>query len=443
MPYNENDIKMPSTTSSKDSARAVRAVWAVAAFALMVGAALPSGGQTPISSNNWIGTWTASPQPKWDGDFPLPALVPFNLWNQTVRQIVGVSLGGTHIRVVLSNAYGSEPLVIGAAHVALAASGTISGGSIAPASDRVITFGGKTTVTIPPGAPVVSDPVDLTVPALGRLAVSLFLPEPSPTSTFHWDGEQTGYIVAGNQVTAAGMEGATKITSRVYLSEILVDAPAGARSVVGFGDSITDGAGSTLDTDHRWTDFLAQRLATDNVSVLNAGISGARMLKDRMGTNALARFDRDVLSQPHVKTVIVLMGINDISWPGHIYAPRDPALTPDELITGYRQLIARARSNRVRIVGATLTPFEGALENTPLKGYYSTAKDQVRQAVNTWIRTSGEFDAVIDLDALMRDPQHPTRLRPAFDSGDHLHPGDAGYKIMADALESKLLFGGR
>lgn len=438
MPYNQNDIGISSTMPRTNRARAARAL---AAFAIVTSVALPSGGQTPTSSSNWIGTWTASPQPKWDGDFPLPTLVPFNLWNQTVRQIVGVSLGGTRIRVVLSNAYGSQPLVIGGAHVALPASGTSSDGSIIPASDRVLTFGGKTTVTIPPGAPVVSDPVDLAVPALGRLAVSLFLPEPSPTSTFHWDGEQTGYIVAGNHVGTADIQATTKITSRIYLSEILVDAPTGARSVVGFGDSITDGAGSTPDMSHRWTDFLARRLAITDVSVLNAGISGARMLKDRMGTNALARFDRDVLTQPHVKTVIVLMGINDISWPGHIYAPRDPALTPDELIAGYRQLIARARSNRVRIVGATLTPFEGALENTPLKGYYSVAKDQVRQAVNAWIRTSGEFDAVVDFDAIMRDPRRPTRLLPAFDSGDHLHPGDAGYKIMADALEPKLLFG--
>lgn len=271
--------------------------------------------------------------------------------------------------------------------------------------------------------------------------MTLFLRETTPLTTFHWDGLQTAYIAAGNLVGAEDIKTGTTVKARVFLSAILVDAPPGARAVVTLGDSITDGNGSTADTNRRWPDFLAQRLAKDHVAVLNAGISGARVLKDRMGVNALARFDRDVLSQSHVKTVVLLMGINDISWPGTAFAPHDPALSADDVIAGYRQLIAQAHTRKVRIVGATLTPFEGALRGTPLEGYYTADKEQVRQAVNKWIRISGEFDAVMDFDAVTRDPKYPTRLRPAFDSGDHLHPGDAGNKVLADSIDLGVLFG--
>ena len=301
--------------------------------------------------------------------------------------------------MVLSNEYGSKPLMIGAAHVALSDGGS----GIKAGSDRVLTFSANESVTIPPGALVVSDPVDLAVPPLGSLAVSLFFPEVTPTTTMHWDGRQTAYIVAGNQVGDTHIEANSKTESRLFLSGILVEAPANARAIVTFGDSITDGDGSSLDANHRWPDLLAERLKQANgspVAVLNEGISGARVLSDRMGVNALARFDEDVLSHPRADTVILMMGINDIGWPDSVLDPQVPAPSAEDIIDGYEQLIARAHGHGMRIIGATLTPFEVAFKGTPLEGYYNADKEAKRVAVNEWIRNSGAFDGVIDFDAI-------------------------------------------
>ena len=384
----------------------------------------------------WIGSWTASPQPIWGPDFAFPTNIPATLQDQTIRQVARISLGGKRIRIVLSNEYGRQPLVIGAAHVALADAGS----AIVTGTDRQITFGGKASAIVLPGAPLVSDPVDLEVAPLGSVAVSIFLPSETQATTFHWDGRQTAYLAPGNQVAAKRIDTDTTTGARIFLSGIQVEAAAPAGAVVVIGDSITDGNGATIDTNSRWPDFLAARLAPKNVAVLNAGISGARLLGDRMGVNALARFDRDVLSQPQVKTVIVLLGINDISWPGTAFDPHGMTPSADALISGYRQLVARAHARGVRIVGATLTPFEGALPGTPLDNYYQTYKDELRQKINAWIRASGEFDAFLDFDALARDPSHPTRLKPEFDSGDHLHPGDGGNKAMANGIDLDALF---
>lgn len=397
------------------------------AVPVVVNAAKPSA---------WIGSWTASPQPIWGPDFAFPTNIPATLHDQTIRQVARISLGGKRIRIVLSNEYGSKPLVIGAAHIALADAGS----AIVTGTDRVITFGGKTSAIVPPGAPLVSDPVDMAVAPLASVAVSVFLPKETQATTFHWDGRQTAYLVKGNQVAAKRIDTEATTGARIFLSGIQVQAAAPAGAVVVIGDSITDGNGATMDANSRWPDFLAARLAPRNVAVLNAGISGARLFGDRMGANALARFDRDVLSQPQVKTVIVMLGINDISWPGTAFDPHGVTPSVDMLISGYRQLIARAHARGVRIVGATLTPFEGALPGTPLDNYYQTYKDELRQKVNAWIRGSGEFDAVLDFDALVRDPSHPTRLKPEFDSGDHLHPGDRGNKAMAEAIDLEALF---
>ena len=384
----------------------------------------------------WIGSWTASPQPIWGPDFAFPTNIPATLQDQTIRQVARISLGGKRIRIVLSNEYGRQPLVIGAAHVALADAGS----AIVTGTDRQITFGGKASAIVLPGAPLVSDPVDLEVAPLGSLAVSIFLPSETQATTFHWDGRQTAYLAPGNQVAAKRIDTDTTTGARIFLSGIQVEAAAPAGAVVVIGDSITDGNGATIDANSRWPDFLAARLAPKNVAVLNAGISGARLLGDRMGVNALARFDRDVLSQPQVKTVIVLLGINDISWPGTAFDPHGMTPSADALISGYRQLVARAHARGVRIVGATLTPFEGALPGTPLDNYYQTYKDELRQKINAWIRASGEFDAFLDFDALARDPSHPTRLKPEFDSGDHLHLGDGGNKAMANGIDLDALF---
>jgi lysophospholipase L1-like esterase len=385
-------------------------------FGRVVAIALASVLVSPIAAaraDEWIGTWAASPQPVWDADFPIPTGFPRTLWNQTIRQIAAVSIGGKRVRVVLSNEYGTRPLVIGAAHLAVSSKGA----AIEQGSDRALTFGGHTSITIPPGAPAISDPVDLTVAPFGSLAVSLFLPEATPTSTMHWEGVQTAYIAAGNKTSDADVKADSTTVSRLFLSEILVDAAPGARAIVTFGDSITDGNGSTVDANHRWPELLS----------------------DRMGTNALARFDRDVLAQPHADTVVVMMGINDIGWPGCALAPKDTVPTAEEIIDGYQQLIARAHAHNMRIIGATLTPFADSFKGSPFEGYYTADKDKVRVAVNTWIRSSGAFDGVIDFDQVVKDPSRPTYIQAAYDKGDHLHPQDDGYKAMAESIDLALL----
>lgn len=414
----------------------LRVLKSALSIALLCAAFLP---QAQAADSNWVPGWTASPQPVWADGFVLPLGLPASLRDQTVRHIVRAGVGGSRVRIVLSNEYGTQPMRIGAAHIAAAgdAAGSIRGPGLA------LTFGGQSTATVPVGAPIVSDPVAMEVAPLQRLAVSLYFPQTTALTTIHWDGLQPAQIAAGNVVGAANIKPDSVVNSRLFLSAVLVEAAPGTRSVVAFGDSITDGAASTPGTDSRWPDFLGRRLTGQKVAVINAGISGGRVLKNHMGPNALARFERDVLGQPGVAGVVLLMGINDISWPGSTFEPTEPATQADALIAGYRQLITRARSRGVRIAGATLTPFEGALTmpGSPIANYYSPAKDALRQRINAWIRTSGEFDAVLDFDAVVRDPQNPLRIRPAYDSGDHLHLGDVGNKAVADSVDLKLLLG--
>ncbi|HEX8612366.1 MAG TPA: SGNH/GDSL hydrolase family protein [Telluria sp.] len=396
-------------------------------FSLQAAAAGPS---------HWVASWGASPQARWDEGFILPVGVPASFEQQSVRDVVRLSVGGKRLRIVLSNRYGVTALQVGEMRVALAGAGaTLVGAS------RAVTFGGSANASAAPGAVLVSDPVDLPAGALARLAITTYYPALTPVSTFHWGGQQTPYLVRGNATAAADLPAAARFAGRVFLNAVLVEAPAATRSVVVLGDSITDGNGSTPDQDRRWTDVLAQRLAPSGVGVVNAGISGARLLGDRMGANALARFDQDVLAQSGVTSVIVMMGINDIGWPGSPFAPRDAAVSAEQVIDALRQLIARARAHNLRIVGATLLPFEGALAGTPFEGHYSSAKEAVRQRVNRWITGSGEFDAVFDADAVLRDPARPSRMRAEYDSGDHLHPGDAGYRALAQALDLGELMG--
>jgi len=388
-----------------------------------------------LSATPWQTTWFAAPQPLWDSSFILPTNMPASLSGQTVREIVRTSVGGQRVRVQLSNRYGATPLTIGAVHLALAA----EGGATVAASGRAVTFNGRTAVVVPPGAPVLSDPVAFPVGPLTRLAVSTWFPAQTPLTTFHWGDQQTAYVGTGKIMQLTEFKSPTELKGRAFLAGVLVDATPHAHTVIAFGDSITDGNGSTPDANRRWPDALAQRLAGRGIAVINAGISGARLLQDKMGVNALARFEQDVLGQPGPKTVIVMLGINDIGWPGSPFAPNDPAITAGQVIAGYQQLIALAHAHQVRMVGSTLPPFEGALGGTPFAGHFSPAKDAVRHAVNHWIRTAGAFDAVIDADAVLRDPQRPARLLPAYDSGDHLHPGDAGYQALAAAIKPEQL----
>jgi len=321
-------------------------------------------------------------------------------------------------------------LLIGAAHVAISAGGA----AIKPGTDRALTFSGHSSIAVPPGAPVLSDPVDLKAADLASLAISIYLPQTTGPATWHLEGKQTAFIVLGDATGASDLgANATTSTARFFLSGVEAGSFERKSAIVTFGDSITDGTQSTVDTNHRWPDRLAERLAAsgdDDTGVVNEGISGNRILHDNAGPNALSRLDRDVLATPAVRFMTVLLGINDIGFGGFI--PTE-AVTADDIIGGYRQLIARAHSRGIRIYGATLTPFDNV--GSP---YFSAAHEVQRQTVNAWIRTSGEFDAVIDFDKVVRDPNNPSKLLPAFDSGDHLHPSDAGYKAMADSINLKL-----
>jgi lysophospholipase L1-like esterase len=391
------------------------AIWAAMTLA---GNALAEDART-----NWVTSWYAAPQPGWDSQFVLPMNVPAVLDHQTVREYVRVSAGGERIKLVFSNRYGKAPLAIGAASV------------MTPEVTRVVTFEGARQVTIAPGATVTSDTVALSVAPLSQLEVTTYLPQRTPVTGFHWGASQRISIAAGNASRAAEFSKGTRVEGRLFLSAVLVDALPDSRMVVALGDSITDGNGSTPDADRRWPDFLARRLASHGIAVANAGISGARLLKDGMGERALARFGQDVLSQPGVSDVIVLLGINDIGWPGSPFAPAETMVTLDELTAGFRRLAATAHINEIRITVGTLPPFEGALEETPFAGHYNPQKEALRLRLNDWIRGAGIFDAVVDFDAVLRDPARPQRMRVQFDSGDHLHPGDAGYRKMADAID--------
>jgi lysophospholipase L1-like esterase len=379
----------------------------------------------PAASNgHWVATWAASPSLPQDAAQMKTRHLEFD--NQTVRLIAHVSLGGDRVRVRVSNAFGTAPLRVGEAHVGLSAGEA----SVVAGSDRTLTFGGSGSIAIPAGAIVLSDAVELKTPSLSNLAVSLYLPESAAASAVHYGAQQRSYVGAGNATGAATMADAVAITSWVYLAGIDVAAPASARTIVAFGDSITDGARSTVDANRRWPDVLAGRLA-GKLAVVDAGIGGNRILHDAArnvtyGPSALARFDRDVLAQPGVGYVVILEGINDLGHPGGV-APISETVTAADMIAGLRQMVDRAHEKGVKAIGATITPSSGSGE-----------KEEKRLAVNEWIRNGKAFDGVVDFEKAIRDPEKPGSIAAPFDGGDHLHPGDAGYKAMGEAIELRL-----
>jgi len=354
----------------------------------------------------------------------------------TLRQSLIVTLPGRRLRVWLSNEFGTRPLVIGAAHIARAATGP----TIEPDSDRALTFGGHPGVTIPPGAAVVSDVAELDVARGKRLSVSVHLPlsTEGSTSTVHEDALRTNYVSPSGDFTASeSFPVDAELHSYYYLAGVDVEAPLSAGALVALGDSITDGYGATPGAGHTWPDELARRLAshgTVSTSVLNMGIGGNRLLHDLTGPAALARINRDLFAIPAVRFLVILEGINDIGG-AELLARPEEEVSADDLTGAFRQLISRAHEHGIKVIGATLTPTGGCRYIS----YDSPASEAKRQAVNAWIRDSRSFDAVVDFDRAIRDPDKLSRLKPEYDSGDHLHPNDAGYGAMANAFDLSLL----
>jgi lysophospholipase L1-like esterase len=439
-------------------------------YALMVLLSIPATAQNPatkpainVAASNsnrppnppsnrgheqWIGTWATSPQPFIPG-----TLQSFR--NQTLRLIVHTSAGGAKVRIRISNTYGDGPLLIGGAHIAR----RTAAAEIDPLSDRILKFQAKSSTTVSAGSMVVSDPVEMDVPALSDLAVSLFLPQRTEAKTSHAMAKQTSYVSpeTGDSTAAVNFPVANPIDSWPFLTGVDVEASPGAESIVAFGSSLTDGDGTTADTNGRWPDVLAARLQKDasgkaGIGVLNEGIIGNRLLHDSpkgadnpfgagLGQAGLARFERDVLAQPGVRYVIVGLGINDILFPAFSFTPPNEKVSAEDIISGYRELIARGHQKGVRVIGTTNPPFENSAFEGLVKAFYTSEREATRQKVNDWIRSSGEFDGVVDLDAVLRDPSHPTQLLPAYDSGDHLHPNNAGCIVEGNAFALALFQG--
>ena len=380
-----------------------------------------------VRPDAWVGAWGFSSTSFVPTKAPSAnaSVAPADFDNVTVRQIVRIVQPANRIRIRLSNEFGDAPLHVGAVHVALAG----EDGSTLPGSDHVLRFSGRPDSWVPAGAPLLSDAVDWKIPPLSKLAISIYLPERT-TPPAHRLSE---YISAPGDFTAAQtLPEGTLARSGALISELDIVSPSARRVLVTLGDSITEGFGSTVNEFRGWSDRLAERLAdnraTRDWSVVNAGINSNRLLHNGPGTGALARFDRDVLSVPGVAAIILLEGINDI---GYSNTVPSEGVGAQEIIAAYRQLIERAHARGISVIGATITPFEGA-------HYYVPAGEQVRQTVNAWIRAGGAFDGVIDFDAAMRDPAHPTQVKPDLQRGDHLHPNDTGYAAMADAIELRL-----
>ncbi|GHI04311.1 GDSL family lipase [Streptomyces cellostaticus] len=397
------------------------------------------------ATDTFIGTWAAPPT-------AVPATDSTVYEDQTLRQKVHTSVAGGSLRVRFTNEFGTSPLVIGEVHAARPATAGPAT-AIDPGTDRVLRFDGSSSTTLQPGTQRWSDPIKLPTTAGGDLVISLYLPQRTPADTVHSSAYQRNFVANGDVTGKPDLTPASTTTSWHFLSGVAVNSSSGTAdsALVTLGDSITDGEHTQADTNHRWPDLLAERLRRDRqlagTGVVNAGIGGNRLLRDPnpapgspaesfaayFGESGLKRFDRDVLGQPGARAVTVLLGVNDLGQPG-LVAPASEEVTAPELIKGYQQLIQRAHQHGLKIFGATITPFEG-----DTLGYYTPQRGATRQAVNDWIRTSGAFDGVMDFDAAVRDPDRPGRLLPAYNSGDGLHPNDAGMTAMAQAFPLQLL----
>jgi lysophospholipase L1-like esterase len=381
----------------------------------------------------WVGTWSASQQ------IPEPnnALPADDLRDMTLRQIVHLTVPGQTLRVHMSNALGTAPLRLTSVHIAHPLS--TADAKIDPASDRALTFSGKNDVLIPAGAEYISDPINYPVAALSDLAITLHLDTPPEQQTGHPGSRATSYLAHGDMTTAADLPNAKKVDHWYWIAGIDVNAVKNSAAIVVLGDSITDGHGATTNRNDRWPDVLAKKLQagrkTKTLSVLNQGIGGNHLLTDGLGPNALSRFDRDVIAQSRVRCLIVLEGVNDLgklSQQGEVPQTQHETLV-EQMIGVYEQIILRAHAHGIKVFGATILPYVGAANYHP-----APPNEADRVAINKWIRQPGHFDAVIDFDQLTADPSHPDQMLPAYDSGDHLHPGPAGYRAMGEAVPETL-----
>jgi lysophospholipase L1-like esterase len=402
--------------------------WILAAVA-----ALGRGPKSTVSTGNWTGSWAASQQiPE-----PQNALPAEDLQDATLRQIVRLSAGGTSLRVHLSNAFGTAPLHLTSIHIARAISA--SSAAIEVGSDTPLAFAGAPDVIIPAGTEYISDAVNFTAPAGTNLAITIHYNAPPAQETGHPGSRATSYLVHSDQVSRTDLANPKTVDHWYQISAVDVAAQQKPASIVALGDSITDGHGATTNGNDRWTDVLAERLRRErkyeSIGVLNQGIGGNHLLTDGLGPNALARFDRDVLAQTGVRWLLVLEGVNDLGGLARNGAvpAADHASLVSRSVAAYEQIVARAHAHGIFVIGATILPYTGS-------DYYhpDAASEADRVAVNEWIRAGGHFDAVIDFDKLMRDTQHPDRMLPAYDSGDHLHPGPAGYRAMGEFVPLSL-----
>jgi lysophospholipase L1-like esterase len=400
----------------------------IAAMAISVLIAACGGDDGP--SNQWVASWSAAQQNLTDSLPPIvPVEPPMAFANQTIRQIVHPSHGGSQIRIKLSNLFGQTDLTFTSVHVAL----STGNGAINTSTDEPITFGGQSAITIPAGTELWSDTLGLSFPTQTDLAVSMFVQGSAALTTVHATSLQTNYIGSGNQVSSPSVSAASPITSNLWLSGVDVSSASKVKVVVAFGDSITDGFQSTIGANHRWPNFLDDRLqaagsSVGAVSVVNAGIGGNRWLNNVVGPAGATRFSRDVLAISGATHVIILLGINDIGL-GKLVPSQ--AVTADQIDSAITTAINQAKANGLKVIVGTLLPFNGAF-------YFDANAEAKRQAVNTFLRSAPGVDGVVDFDSVMQNPSDPTSLNPAYDSGDHLHPNDSGYQVMANAINLQL-----
>ena len=419
----------------------------IAFFAMILFFYLALGGvssaQSAEKDGHWVSVWGASEYAPFRF---IPGPPESALVDKTVRMVVRTSIGGSRLRIRLSNAFGTSALVVGAAHVALADNGS----KILSGTDHTLTFGGSPRVSIPVGAPAISDPIELPIKPLAEISISLYLPTSTPVEDWHRGAQHDSYISGPGDLTSTPeLPNSEAKNSWYFLSSIEMWEPETTTATVAFGDSITEGSNNVKSPYSDYPDQLAMRLVREQgsseVAVVNEGIGGNRILHDGAGTSALARLDKDVLSHPGVSNLIVLLGVNDIGFPrvrmselklpnvtGNLFASE--RVSASEIIWGLQQVIARGHEHGIRVYGATIMPFEGT-------NAYDLEGNAIREEVNKWIRSANAFDHVFDFDELVRDPDRPSRLRAVFDSGDHIHPNPAGYKAMADAIPLFLLKG--